>query len=245
MDSGGISKVNRSKRWISLSAVAMTFLVAGTVLAATGPSDQGVTPTEIQGNITLAGGGGNDAAECAVADGLETGNSSGSGTTESGVSVEWTYDADTKEFSFEAEGGVVLIAYIKGSNSYNEYDYTGLGGVTEDGGMFAPDNNNAPAGLSHADFCTGEEEETTSFTSSQQSTTDSQSSSTTSTETTESTTTFSDSVSESTTTQPPSDTLGDTGSGQQSGSMWLLLAALGVLAGSVIVLAPSKAKSKE
>jgi hypothetical protein len=77
---------------------------------------------------------------------------------------------------------------------------------------------------------------TTSFESSEESTTDSQSSS--------STTSFSDSVSD-TTSQPPTDTIGNTGSGQQSSGLWMLLAALGVLAGSVIVLAPSKAKSKD
>ena len=75
---------------------------------------------------------------------------------------------------------------------------------------------------------------TTSFSSSEESTTDSQSS----------TTSFSDSVSDST-TQPPTDTIGNTGSGQQSGGLWMLLAVLGVLAGSVIVLAPSKASTKE
>jgi hypothetical protein len=84
---------------------------------------------------------------------------------------------------------------------------------------------------------TSSEETTTSFSSSEQSTTDSQSSSTS----------FSDSISSTTTqpTQPPSDTLGETGSGQQSGSMWLLLAALGALGGSLIVLAPSKAKDRD
>jgi hypothetical protein len=84
---------------------------------------------------------------------------------------------------------------------------------------------------------TSSEETTTSFSSSEQSTTDSQSSSTS----------FSDSISSTTTqpTQPPSDTLGETGSGQQSGSMWLLLAALGALGGSLIVLAPSKAKNED
>lgn len=93
--------------------------------------------------------------------------------------------------------------------------------------------------LSHA--CGGETTTTTtSFSSSEQSTTDSQSSSTSSS----STTSFSDSVSSST-TQPPTDTLGETGSGQQSGGMWLLLAVLGALAGSAIVLAPSKAKNQD
>jgi hypothetical protein len=89
--------------------------------------------------------------------------------------------------------------------------------------------------LSHS--CAGETTTTTtttSFESSEESTTDSQSSSTS----------FTDSVSDST-TQPPTDTIGNTGSGQQSSGLWLLLAVLGVLAGSVIVLAPSKASTKE
>ena len=88
--------------------------------------------------------------------------------------------------------------------------------------------------LSHT--CFGEEvsSSTTSFSSSVESSTTSESSSTS----------FTDSVSDST-TQPPTDTIGNTGSGQQSSGLWMLLAALGVLAGSVIVLAPSKAKSKE
>jgi hypothetical protein len=81
-------------------------------------------------------------------------------------------------------------------------------------------------------------ETTTSFTSSQASTTDSSSSSSSET------TSFSDSVSDST-TQPPTDTIGAGSTGQQSGGLWMLLAALGVLAGSVIVLAPSKAKNRD
>jgi hypothetical protein len=95
--------------------------------------------------------------------------------------------------------------------------------------------------LSHA--CAGDETTTTtttttttSFSSSEESTTD--------TETT--TTAFSSSEqSTSKVTQPPTDTIGANGSGQQSSGLWMLLAALGVLAGSVIVLAPSKAKSKD
>ena len=78
-------------------------------------------------------------------------------------------------------------------------------------------------------------ETTTSFESSEESTTDSQS--TTSFESSNESTT--DSV-----TQPSTDTVVK-GAGQQSGGLWMLLAALGVLAGSVIVLAPSKAKAKE
>jgi hypothetical protein len=81
---------------------------------------------------------------------------------------------------------------------------------------------------------------TTSFSSSEESTTTSVSSST------ESTTSFSSSQQSTTTivTQPPTDTIGDSGSGNQATGMWLLVAALGVLLGSLVVVAPARAKSK-
>jgi hypothetical protein len=77
-----------------------------------------------------------------------------------------------------------------------------------------------------------------SFSSSEESTTDSETTSESET------TSFSDSVS-STTTLKDTDTIGGTGSGQQSGGTWLLLAALGVLLGSVLVVAPSRAKTRQ
>jgi hypothetical protein len=95
--------------------------------------------------------------------------------------------------------------------------------------------------LNVSHVCAGEETTTTttttttSFSSSEESTTDTEST----------TTSFSSSEESTTNTQPQTDTIGNTGSGQQSGGLWMLLAALGVLAGSVIVLAPSKAKSKD
>ena len=104
--------MKRSKLWVLLTAFAMTFLLVGTALAATGASDAGVTPTEVQGNITVDGNGGNDKADCAEADAILTGNSGGSDTSDNGVTVEWTYDADTKEFGFEATGGGALVAHI-------------------------------------------------------------------------------------------------------------------------------------
>jgi hypothetical protein len=98
-----------------------------------------------------------------------------------------------------------------------------------------PGGQDGDKNISHIIFCDETETtSTTSFESSEESTTDSVSS----------TTSFSDSVSD-TTSQPPTDTIGATGTGQQSGGLWMLLAVLGVLAGSVIVLAPSKAKSND
>lgn len=150
--------MKKSKLLALLGAAVLTFGVVGTAFAATPASDAGITPTTVDpGNITLDGNGNSDGADCDAADGLETGDEGGSDTTENGVTVTWTYDGDTKEFGFSATGGLVTIAYVKGGNGYNEYDYTGEtdGGIAEDGGMFAPDNgSDGPAGLSHAVFCT-------------------------------------------------------------------------------------------
>jgi hypothetical protein len=162
---------------------------------------------------------------------------------------------DDKTFVLEHDYSLVVVK--AGGNNLGDNANTLFGDSPSAGETVWADSNGngefdeGDKNISHIIFCDESDTETSStttdtFTSSQQSTTDSQSSSTTSTETTETTTSFSDSNSDTTTTtQPPSDTLGDTGSGQQSGSMWLLLAALGVLAGSVIVLAPSKAKSRD
>ena len=95
--------------------------------------------------------------------------------------------------------------------------------------------------LSHV--CAGESSSsTTSFSSSEESSTTSVSSSSESS----STTSFSSSQESTTTsvTQPPSDTIGDSGSGNQATGMWLLVAALGVLLGSLVVVAPARAKTK-
>jgi hypothetical protein len=87
--------------------------------------------------------------------------------------------------------------------------------------------------ISHG--CAGEtSSSTTSFSSTVESTTDSSSS----------TTTFNSTVESTTDTLPPTDTIGSTGSGQQSSGLWLLIAGLGVLLGSAIVLAPARAKTR-
>jgi hypothetical protein len=97
--------------------------------------------------------------------------------------------------------------------------------VTYDGAA----DGNAVLTLSHV--CPGESSSTTTFSSSVESTTVSSSS----------TTTFNSSV-ESTTTQPPTDTIDNTSSSQRSSILWLLVAGLGAVLGSVVVLAPSRAK---
>ena len=219
----------------------LSLAMFGTALAATGASDQGVVPVEHAGNITADGNGGSDAADCAAGDVIETGNTGGSDTTDNGVTVTWTYDATTKAFGFTSEGGVVSVAYIKGSNSYNEYDYTGFtdGGVDSDGNLFAPDNgSDGPAGLSHAVFCTVvvEAEPTPTFSSTEEGETDEPDSTPTFSSTEEGDT---DAPSE-----PNTATIGGNGTSGPADGAWLLVVALGVLLASVVVMTPARAKSR-
>jgi hypothetical protein len=223
-----------------LGAGALVFAMAGTALAATGASDQGITPSWHDGNIGIGTATpGKDSADCVAADGLETGNASGNGTTANGVTVTWTYDGTTKEFGFTATGGLVWIAYVKGGNAYNEYDYSGLGGVTSDGGMFAPDNaSDGPAGLSHAVFCTSGETTTTTTTSEVVTTTTTDVITTTTTTDTFSSDTGGETDAPS---EPNTATLG-TSTGAPADGAWLLVIALGVLLGSIVVMTPAKAR---
>jgi hypothetical protein len=219
-----------------LGTGALLFAFAGTAFAATGASDQGVTPTLVDGaNITLDGNGNSDQADCAAADGLETGDEGGEGTTESGVTVTWTYDAESKEFGFTATGGVVLIAYVKGGDAYNVYDYSPEG-VTSDGGMFAPDNaSGGPAGLSHAVFCTAPGSEP-SFEQSEEAETDAPSD-VPSFEQSEAADTDAPS-------EPQTDAISGTGNSAPADGAWLLVVALGVLLASIVVLTPARAKGR-
>jgi hypothetical protein len=222
----------RSKLAALLGAGVLAFGIYGLAFAATGPSTDGVTPVLHDGaNITADGNGNNDAADCDVADAIETGDATGSGTSTNGVTVDWTYDGTSKAFSFTASGGLVTIAYIKGGNGYNEYDYSP--GVTSDGNMFAPDNgSDGPAGLSHAVFCTGPSEESTPP-SEAPSTPPSEAPS------------FGGSVADITDapSEPNTATIG-TSNGGPTDSSWLFIAAIGVLLGSVVVMTPARAKNR-
>jgi hypothetical protein len=133
----------------------------------------------------------------------------------------------------------VAIAYVKGGNGYNEYDYTGEpgGGIASDGGMFAPDTNDdgKPQGLSHAFFCTtpGETEESNPPSASP-------------TATPEVTPSFEGSVAGLTDapSEPSTDTFGTNGTSGPADGAWLLVVALGVLLASIVVLTPARAKGR-
>jgi hypothetical protein len=216
----------RSKLAALLGAGILVVGAYGMAFAATGPSDRGVTPVEHSGNITADGNGGSDKADCDKADAVEGGKTSGQETSGNGVTVTWTYDSTTKAFSFTSDG-LVLIAYIKGGDNYNEYNYGA--GVSSDGNMFAPDNaSEGPAGLSHSVFCTaaGEESappseapsEVPSFEASQEGATD-------------------------VPTEPNTATVG-AGTSTPSDGSWLFVAALGVILASVVVMTPARAKNR-
>jgi hypothetical protein len=220
--------MKKSKLLALLGAAVLTFGVVGTAFAATPASDQDVVPTEHAGNIGLPAEGGfgdtKTAADCDDADGIKTGDGAGSDMTDNGVTVTWTYDGETKEVGFTAEGGLVTIAYVKGGDAYNEYDYSGKtdGGVASDGGMFAPNNaSGGPAGLSHVVFCTTptETEESPSFEASVAGLTDAPS-------------------------EPSTDTFGTNGTSGPADGAWLLVVALGVLLASIVVLTPARAKGR-
>ena len=213
----------RSKLAALLGAGLLSAAAISAAFAATGPSDQGVTPVlHDSANITADGNGNSDGADCATDDAIETGDSSGEGTSVNGVTVTWTYDGTTKAFSFTASGGLVTIAYVKGGNGYNEYNYVdALGaGVASDGNMFAPDNgSDGPAGLSHAVFCTGPGGGEPSFNDTGEPATDVPS-------------------------EPNTATIGSDGTSGPSDSSWLLVAAVGVLLASVVVMTPARAKNR-
>jgi hypothetical protein len=208
----------RNKLAALLGAGVLMVGAYGMAFAATGASDQGVTPTWHAGNITADGNGNSDKADCDAADAVETGDASGEGTSDNGVTVTWTYDAGTKAFSFTSDG-LVTVAYVKGGDAYNEYNYSdALGhGVASDGNMFAPDNGSeGPAGLSHAVFCTSGS--APSFEASEEGATDVPS-------------------------EPNTATIGAGTSSPADGS-WLFVAALGVILASVVVMTPARAKNR-
>jgi len=101
--------------------------------------------------------------------------------------------------------------------------------------------------ISHIIVCG--EGETSSSSSSSASSSSSSSASSTASESSSSSESHSQTVSGTSTssspTEPNTATIGETGSSNGSSAAWLLLAALGALLGSVVVLAPSRAKNKE
>jgi hypothetical protein len=218
----------------------------GTALAAApGATEQGISPVLHDGaNITAAGNGNNDKANCDAADAVEIGDASGDGTSTNGVTVHMTTGAgesgeQDNEVDFTVDNGVVTIAYIKGGNGYNEYDYSGIGGAAWDADLYSPVNGSGnPAGLSHTVFCTGPAVQASpSFEQSQADTTSAPSNPASEAPSFE--------QSQGDVTQCPCDTTpGLANTSHPADGAWLLVVALGVLLASVVVLTPARAKNR-
>jgi hypothetical protein len=156
--------------------------------------------------------------------------------------------AAVDSYVLTADYGKVIVKAGSGPNANTVFNNPTAGQTvwadTNGNNTFDPGGQDGDKTISHIIFCdvasssSSSSSSSTSFSESVSDTTDSQSSS--------SSTSFSQSVSDTTdVTQPPTDTIGSTGSGQQSSATWLLIAALGVLLGSVVVLAPARSKTRQ
>ena len=183
-----LTRMTRTAGWLAVAGLLGAAIIGpAATFAKTGPE---VAPTLHEGNITACPSG---AGSTIYVDANTTTGSA------AGVTVSIVYDAGTKSLDFTATGGVVMHAFIKGGDAYNDYDYT-PSGIAADDGLVAPDNaSGGPAGLSHGIFCVEPTTTTTTTTSSETTSSETTSSETTSSETTSSETTSSETTSSETT----------------------------------------------
>ena len=143
------------KKFIIATLSALALIGAGAGSAAS------VTPTTVEGNFTISGDGASktcsDYVEGAVTvvgttDPSTDGVSTLSGFTVSNSSFTITVtQTDGNSIDFSIAGGTVLAAVVKGSSSFNLYDYQPAG-VTADTALVPP---NFPGFISHYVFCVG------------------------------------------------------------------------------------------
>ncbi len=182
-----LSSARRRVAWFAAGALTLSALLGPAIGSAFAAS---VTPTPTESdNITTC------PYEGYATIGIDGNDSSGSA---GGVTVDVTYNGDNS-LDFEATGGLVYVAFVKGGNNYNEYDYR-PDGVASDTDLVSPLNGGGqvPA-VSHSVFCV--KKTTTTTTTTQTTSTTETTSSTESSVTTSTTTTGTESsVSTSTTT---------------------------------------------
>ena len=157
---------------VTLSTISALVATAALVVAG-GAAAASVTPTEIAGNITVDGNGNNYGCSDFVNVGtLFVGASTSTpqpdgvkvftGTTPNSTPYTLTVTQHTlppgdpskpgNSIDFTITGGVVLVVGVKGSDSFNLYDYQGTGGSTADTDLRNP---NFPGQMSHYVFCIG------------------------------------------------------------------------------------------
>ena len=201
-----MASTTRFLAWIGV-ALLVFFAVAGA--AARPASAASVTPIAHSGNVTDKDNGCPDGDIVIVVDGNKTTGSAG------GVTITVTYH-DNNSLDFSATGGVVDVAYVKGGDNFNEYDYNPA--VASDTNLVSPLNggNQVPA-VSHSVYCVGQNT-TTTTTTTKTSTSSTSTCECTTTSTSTSTSTESSSVSESSqsTATTESSDVSETTSSQQT-----------------------------
>jgi hypothetical protein len=131
----------KTRKWTRLgalgSAMVLTLGVAGAISAAS------VAPILHVGNATEA--------DCpAGTTGIKINGGDPSGSA-GGITVNVTYNADDS-IDFAATGGLVAVAFVKGGNDANRYNYSPA--VASDTNLISPDNNGGQTPtVSHTVFC--------------------------------------------------------------------------------------------
>jgi hypothetical protein len=201
-----LASTTRFLAWIGV-ALLVFFAVAGA--AARPASAASVSPTAHSGNVTEKDNGCPDGDIVIVVDGSKASGSAG------GVTIDVTYN-DDNSLDFSATGGLVDIAYVKGGDNYNEYDYNPA--VASDTNLVSPLNggNQVPT-VSHSVYCV-QQTTTTTTTTSKTSTSSTSTCGCTTTSTTSTSTSETSSVSETTETTATTESsdVSDTTSTQQT-----------------------------
>jgi hypothetical protein len=144
---------------LKLSIISALVATAALIVAGGGTAAS-VTPQTISGNFTGDGGGNNfGCSDYVTGDFVFAGTSSPvsdgahvfTGNTPNNSPYTLTVTQTNASIDFSITGGTVLVAVIKGSNSFNLYDYQ-PGGSTADTDLRAP---NFPGTISHFVFCIG------------------------------------------------------------------------------------------
>jgi hypothetical protein len=212
----------RTKVAAMLGAGALAFALFGTALAAEG------NQTNVQWNAA--------ASDC-------TGGPNGDFTVDAGQ-VAWIF----VHTGVTGPGHLTANFDNAGAQGADSYQTNGVGALKYMIVTDAPDellnfSDNLDGGqlvLSHTCYNSEETSSSTSFTETVSDTTDTESSS--------SSTSFTDTVSDTTDvipSEPNTATIGSTDSSSVSGGFWMLVAGLGALGGSVLVLLPARAKNRK
>jgi hypothetical protein len=150
-------------KFATLSTLSVLVATAALVLAGVGTAAS-VTPTEVTGNITVAGGGQNHSCGDYVTVPFTAVGTSGpaangpnilTGKTPGDADFTLTVTTNNQtSIDFSITGGIVLVAAVKGASSFNLYDYQPFGSTGDTN--LVPPANGGTTSISHYVFCIGD-----------------------------------------------------------------------------------------